>query len=142
MVVETDFTQALRELDARERELNEAGEALIEAENDVTMILAQSEDGAAVYCRAEVGALDGLDADAAIRALIEGNYFWSATAGGTLSIKDGAVFLTDRREPTYFAEDGALGEYLDRFVDTVITWRERLDSCRLPANEEGKAVTE
>ena len=85
-----------------------------------------------VYCRAEIGRIDdGADEYACARAMLEGNCFWQGTKGGTLGLRGKVAYLTDRRDASFFEEEGVLEAYAEDMIDTVLLWRERIETYRL-----------
>lgn len=59
-------------------------------------------------------------------AAVQGNYFWGGTRGATLSVgRDGALWLTERREAAELADAESLEECLSDFALTIDDWRER-----------------
>ena len=73
-----------------------------------------------------------LDMDAVPRkgglalAALEGNFFWSGTNGGTLSVgEDGALWLTERRPVSELATPDGFAACLSDFSLDAATWRER-----------------
>lgn len=73
-----------------------------------------------------------LDMDAVPRkgglaiAAMEGNFFWSGTNGGTLSVgEDGALWLTERRPVSELATPDGFAACLSDFSLDAATWRER-----------------
>lgn len=59
-------------------------------------------------------------------AALEGNFFWSGTNGGTLSVgEDGGLWLTERRPVEELAAPGGLAACVSDFTETAFAWRER-----------------
>ncbi len=59
-------------------------------------------------------------------AALEGNFFWSGTNGGTLSVgEDGGLWLTERRPVDELAAPGGLSDCVSSFTETAFEWRER-----------------
>ena len=72
----------------------------------------------------DIGSMAGKGA-MALDAL-EGNFFWSGTGGGTLSVgEDGGLWLTERRPVEELAAPGGLEACLGSFARTASLWRER-----------------
>ena len=137
-MIDNDFTEALKALDADGQELllAEDGAAKIGCGGvEMTFVVPETAQDV-VYCRAAVGSLDGLDGESAAVALLSDNFMWQATNGGTLSVRDGAVYLTDRRDARFFAAPGALSDYIRLFAETVRLTRERLETFRPAAGKE------
>lgn len=60
------------------------------------------------------------------KAVLEGNFFWHATRGATLSIgPDDALYLTERRLFAEFPDQAALEESIDDFASTITDWQIR-----------------
>lgn len=86
-----------------------------------------------IYCHAVVGSVADLaHPDRVLEDVLEANFFWSGTAGGTLSILPGtdSLLLADRRDGDYFDSAQTLKDYLSAFASKVIEWRVYLDDCR------------
>ena len=81
-----------------------------------------------VYCRAQVAPLDAetCPPDFA-EAMLQGNFFWTGTRGGTLSFSesDGAIYLTDRFDVGTLENEGDFARYVAGFIRTVDDWRVR-----------------
>lgn len=59
-------------------------------------------------------------------AALEGNFFWSGTNGGTLSVgEDGGLWLTERRPVSELATPDGFAACLSDFTLYAATWRER-----------------
>lgn len=132
-MIENEFTDALKTLDADGQELRLAadGAALIETDDGVKLKFVVPETAPEnVYCRCEVGTLEGLDADALSVRLLMDNHMWQATSGATLSIRDGRVYLTDRRDSRYFVSSDVLAAYIATFASTVRLVREQMETFR------------
>jgi len=57
---------------------------------------------------------------------LEGNLFWSGTAGATLSLgADGWLWLTERRPTGGLANPDGLAACVAGFMSTAAAWRER-----------------
>lgn len=85
-----------------------------------------------VYCRVEVGSMDGLDREDLQRDLLAANFLWHGAEGGTLGIRDNTVYITDRRTQAFFAtNDGVLERYTDALATSVGLWRERMETYRM-----------
>lgn len=60
------------------------------------------------------------------KSVLGGNFFWSGTRGGTLSVGvDGGLWLTERRAIDELSDAEGFGQCLDDFAETVLDWRER-----------------
>lgn len=139
-MVENEFTDALKALDADggELHLSPDGAAKLSAGGVEMTFVVPASSPQTVYCRAEVAPLEGLDENALAPTLLEGCFMWQATGGGTLSVRDGRVYLTDRREARFFADADALAGYVESFSETVRLWRERMETFRIPGGKEAK----
>ncbi len=81
-----------------------------------------------VYCRAQVAPLDAETCPAGFaEAMLQGNFFWTGTRGGTLSFSesDGAIYLTDRFDVGTLENEGDFARYAAEFIRTVDDWRVR-----------------
>ena len=84
-----------------------------------------------VYCRVEVGSMEGLDREDLERDLLAANFLWHGAEGGTLGIRNDRIYITDRRTQGFFAtNEGVLERYTDALATTVNLWRERLATYR------------
>lgn len=84
-----------------------------------------------VYCRVEVGSMEGLDREDLQRDLLAANFLWQGAEGGTLGIRGETIYITDRRTQNFFAtNDGVLDRYTDNLARAVGLWRERLATYR------------
>lgn len=133
MTIENEFTEALKTLDAdgRELTLSEEGMAEITCPGGVKMtfvVPASAQD--TVYCRAELGALEGLDEGQLAIAFLKDNFMWQTAAGGTFSYRDGRAYLSDRRDSRYFASTETLADYIAAFASAVRLARERMELFR------------
>lgn len=139
-MIANQFTEALRTLsaDGRELQLGEDGSSEIETGGVAMTFVVPESAQDTVYCRACVGGTDGLDADALALALLGDNFMWQATEGATLSLREGKVYLTDRRDDTYFTQPGMLAEYVAGFASAVRLIREQMETFRSVAGEEAK----
>lgn len=127
-MIDNHFTEALRTLpmDGTEIRLADDGAVKIEAgEVEMTFVVPETAQET-VYCRACVGSTEGLDENALALALLADNWMWQATNGATLSLRDGSVFLTDRRDDNTFDSSDTLAKYIAAFASTVRLTRERL----------------
>ena len=131
-MIDNYFTEALRTLPSDGNQLALAADGAVKIELDgVEMTFVVPETASeVVYCRTCVGATDGLDTDALSLALLADNYMWQATSGATLSIRDGSVYLSDRRDDVEFESSEALADYIARFASTVRMMRTRLETFR------------
>ena len=84
-------------------------------------------DPAMVLVRMRVLDMDALPRKGGLAlAALEGNFFWSGTNGGTLSVgEDGGLWLTERRPVEELAAPGGLAACVSDFTETAFDWRER-----------------
>lgn len=98
------------------------------AAGEVTVVIPENDPETVIF-RAPVGSLAGVpNSDAFLRRALEGNRFWSATGGATLSLgEDETVYLTARYEDAQFADEAAPGTALLAYAEELSAWRNRLE---------------
>lgn len=83
--------------------------------------------------RARVADLpDAPDLAPCLEDLLAGNFFWRPTDGATLSLSGDAVYLAERRDAAVFTDNAIFKDFLEHFIEQVVSWRERIALSRSP----------
>lgn len=146
MVVENEFTRALdalvREKGGEMPKLDDNGTVTLSVGGVALSFVCGDGEPGYVYCHAVVGSLEGLEhADRVLEDLLQANFFWRGTEGGTLSVLEetNEVMLADRRVASFFETAEDLLGYAKAMAACVADWREHLDAYR-PKPVDGKEV--
>ena len=140
-MIENEFTEALKTLDTEGQELRLSadGAAMLECGGVTLKFVVPPTTPDTVYCRSELGSLEGLDSEALAVRLLMNNHMWRATGGATLAYRDGRVYLTDRRDSRYFVSSDALAAYIAKFASVARLVREQMETFRsAPVATSGK----